>query len=998
MFQKWNEKTSAKYAGFLAHIVLSALLYWAIAKLGMLVATINKQASPVWPATGIAFLLVYRMGWRACFGIFVGAFIANFMTALPWAAAALIAVGNLLESITAVTLFRFFSKKSSYFSGQFSIVNLLVALVFGCVVSASFGTFSLWWVGVLKNEQALYNWSTWMVGDLLGALYTIPFFETVLKNRWHVWKIVYYRYWKWAGCVALTICLNLFIFSDFRNGRYLFFIFSILLFSRIWLSYFWTLFFCLCTCGYAIFQTIQKNGPFFSGAQNDNLLQLQFFLIGLIMTAMAFDGLDLKRRSYGTIAALLIGWTLSGSIFYALCNSSIEKENLMFRNQVSKAEEALKTALEEYATVLKSGVGFVKASSYVSREAWRSFVTALGDTEFFKGIHGFGLIYSTPTSDLNRLLSMGFLNQRDLPKEIHPVVNLEKEKIVSHPDRHLIITYLEPIEKNHKAIGLDVATELYRYEAAVAALESGMPTLTNQIQLVQDNEKRSGVLFYAPFVIERPRGGEQNKSGLVYMPIVVEDFVKSALSKFDNELEFQMYFGDDASKKNRVYSDFSEDRSQTGVIESRMKLMGLPIIYRWQRSGTFPSFLGLTASVMGLMGALVTLLLAGLISSLQRTSDKAQRLAKERTLELQRQTETWKVLVEKSPVGIYLLNYRGECTYVNPAWLNLTGISFSQALGDGWAKWIHSGDKQTIFKGWSELQSGKDFHVSYRYVKSNGDIVPVKGLVAPIIDGSGHMVGSIGTVADMTEVYEKQKALIVSSRMSNLGEMASGLAHEINNPLAIIQSKARRLKKIVQASSVSSELIESDFDVIFETVYRIAKITRSMQAFVGEGYDGPAVAVSIRDVILEVSDFCRARFQSHGVDLKMPTGIDESIQFSGRKELISQVLVILLNNAFDAVQSAYRRQVCVAVQYGGPEIEIYVTDTGSGIPEALVGKLFDPVFSNRPSEQSAGFGLSIAKNLVEQHHGKICLLKRKNLTTFQVKIPRVGFAFSGKVG
>lgn len=242
---------------------------------------------------------------------------------------------------------------------------------------------------------------------------------------------------------------------------------------------------------------------------------------------------------------------------------------------------------------------------------------------------------------------------------------------------------------------------------------------------------------------------------------------------------------------------------------------------------------------------------------------------------------------------------------------------------------------------------------------------------------------------------ERTKTL-AANKMATLGEMAAGIAHEINNPLAIIQSKAWLLSKQLDGGTVEPVVIKETLNKISETVERISKIIKGLKTFARNAEKDPFEIFDLQTVALETLELCKERFKNHNVELK--NSIKKGFQIEGRSVQLSQVLLNLLSNAFDAVEKLPTPWVEVSCKDFGDYIELYVTDCGHGIPIHLVHKIMNPFFTTKDAGKGTGLGLSITKGIVEDHGGQFFIDRNFAHTRFVARLPKLQskpLAFAG---
>lgn len=237
-------------------------------------------------------------------------------------------------------------------------------------------------------------------------------------------------------------------------------------------------------------------------------------------------------------------------------------------------------------------------------------------------------------------------------------------------------------------------------------------------------------------------------------------------------------------------------------------------------------------------------------------------------------------------------------------------------------------------------------------------------------------------------ILQQQQSLLATTKMSALGEMAAGMAHEINNPLAIIQLNATQLTELLQQKPLREKLVLTMLDSIVRTTDRIARIVQGLRTFSRDGSHDPFTRVNVAKLVNETVAFCKERFRNHGVELSIEIA-DEALTFEGRATQISQVLLNLIVNAFDAVADTPGSWVRVSAVGVGDRVELRVTDSGPGISPDIRRKIFQPFFTTKEIGKGTGMGLSISLGIVQAHSGRLVIDEASARTSFVVELPRV---------
>lgn len=237
------------------------------------------------------------------------------------------------------------------------------------------------------------------------------------------------------------------------------------------------------------------------------------------------------------------------------------------------------------------------------------------------------------------------------------------------------------------------------------------------------------------------------------------------------------------------------------------------------------------------------------------------------------------------------------------------------------------------------------------------------------------------------EMIEDQRLkLHTNSRLAALGEMTANLAHEINNPVAVILGRANYLKKLSGTGQLTDEKLLHCLNEIETTSFRISKIIKGLRAISKDGDRDAFETVDMGTLIQEVFSFCSERFNMNGVRLiyDLPA---TSILVECRHVQISQAILNLVSNSFDAVVDLEEKWVSVEVTSDGSHCNIVVKDSGKGIETKIASEVMRPFFTTKNGLHGTGLGLSIAHKIITSHNGKIELMSDSANTTFVITLP-----------
>lgn len=252
-----------------------------------------------------------------------------------------------------------------------------------------------------------------------------------------------------------------------------------------------------------------------------------------------------------------------------------------------------------------------------------------------------------------------------------------------------------------------------------------------------------------------------------------------------------------------------------------------------------------------------------------------------------------------------------------------------------------------------------------------------------------------GIMTDLTEQKSLQKTLeeervrlIESSKLSELGKMAGGIAHEINNPIFAIRLSAENILRSLEDEHVSVKTVREACQAIINVSDRITTIVKGLRQFSRDGSQDPMVSISVKQLIGDTLALCQQKFKSRGIELKIPA-LDEFLLTECRPIQISQVLINLINNSYDAIKDTDDAWVSVEVYEKLDNIEFSVTDSGPGIPTEVASKIMQPFFTTKPIGEGTGLGLSISDSIIRNHAGQFWIDTRSKNTKFCFSIPKI---------
>lgn len=385
-----------------------------------------------------------------------------------------------------------------------------------------------------------------------------------------------------------------------------------------------------------------------------------------------------------------------------------------------------------------------------------------------------------------------------------------------------------------------------------------------------------------------------------------------------------------------------------------------------------------------LMGAIIALSAFSVLALLvvQRSAQHRRR-AEER---LRAEMAFRRSMEESLTVGLRAKDHAGRILYVNAAFCKLVGLPASALIGQlpPMPYWSPAAVEETLARQ-RALSAGGAVPQAFetRFRRKDGSEINVQVYEAPLIDAKGTHRGWMGSVIDITEAKEiarlaraQDESIARTGRLVTLGEMASTLAHELNQPLSAIASYVAGSLNLMAQEHPDLDLLRQTLEKLQVQTRRAGQIIRGIQDFVKKR-EPRFSQVQLADVIQDTLGFLAADARERHIQLNqsladLPTVLADPI-------LLEQVLINLVRNGMEAMSEGPHHGKSLTVSLlpaegGGATIE--VADQGAGIAADLQDKLFDPFTSTKA--EGMGMGLNICRTIIELHRGR--LMHRPNPT------------------
>ncbi|KAB2878224.1 PAS domain S-box protein [bacterium] len=362
---------------------------------------------------------------------------------------------------------------------------------------------------------------------------------------------------------------------------------------------------------------------------------------------------------------------------------------------------------------------------------------------------------------------------------------------------------------------------------------------------------------------------------------------------------------------------------------------------------------------------------------------------------LRESEEKYRSIFENIAEGIYQSTEEGQFITINPSLTKMLGYdSTDEVMMLNLNRDVYANAEDRIILNRETLAMGKSYYVEVNWKKKDGTIFPVRLNDRAVLDTKGIFQYYEVTVEDVSEQRKLEEHLVQSQKIESIGRIAGGVAHDMNNMLAVILPTAEMMKDF----SDDAELVKKYSAVISSSARRAADIVKQLLVF-SRQTPSQMVLMNLNDLIKETQKMLEHVIGKNiTVEILLENGLP---MIEADMTQLQQVLINLSVNARDAMSGngtlliSTRKIRLEGKTISGLEnvvpgnyIELKVADTGSGIPEEIVSKVFDAFFSTKGAGQGTGLGLAVVKSIVLKHKGYIDVVSEiANGTTFTIYLP-----------
>ena len=348
--------------------------------------------------------------------------------------------------------------------------------------------------------------------------------------------------------------------------------------------------------------------------------------------------------------------------------------------------------------------------------------------------------------------------------------------------------------------------------------------------------------------------------------------------------------------------------------------------------------------------------------------------------------------IDQSGETIVITDISGTITYVNPAFEQITGYTRDEAIGQN-PRILKSGEHDEAFyqKMWETLTCGMIWRGQLRNIKKDGTIYIEDAVISPVCNPPGTIVNFVAVKRDVTEMQQFQEEILKKTRLASLGELAAGVAHEINNPNALNLYNSDIIATILNDLLPWFKKNQPDQSRLFGGLsYNDAldEFQTLLSAIQGSG-------LRIKRIVDDLRDFCRqddADF-NEVVDLNQVVSTSARLvgniikqatdhfeinlsaslpMINGVGGRLEQVVINLLLNSCQALYCRTQK-ISLATKYveSSNHVQVVIVDEGCGMPPEVVDHILEPFVTTKRDQGGSGLGLSVSNRIVGEHHGEL---------------------------
>ena len=920
-------------------ILLVTIAYWVSARLGLLLAIPPGYATAVWPPSGVGLGAVLICGYWVLPGIWLGSFLANVQTALDGHAflpSLLLPTGISLgaaaqAAVSTYLVRRFVDHCCALVEDRDIFKFFLLGGPVGCCINASISVTLLLLLGKTSLTGYALNWLTWWAGDTIGVMIFTPLMLVLFGKPGAIWKMR-------RRTVALPLCLT-------------------------------------------------------------------FALVTAVFFNVREDGQQRRQQEFHRLADLAI--------------HNIEDE------------------FQRYQIALDSLRGMFDSSQSITQEAFHIFAKQL--TSHVNGLQAVEWALHVPNSQRG-LFESEQKNAADRVFSIRERNAAGQLQTAADRDEYVVVTYIEPMDANRPALGYDLASEPKRRMALERARDTNQLSATAPIELVQETRHQSGALLFLPvYDPQAPSATVEQRQlalkGYVLGVLRVGDVMDTALSFLGGErkkLRLRLSDEDADVAVQAFFADLGFSTQSELLAQQTLNWGGRDWLL--EISGRYEDFGQTLATWYVLLGGMLfcgmlsgfLLILTGrtlqveaiVLERTQALTDRNTQLGQEiadrqRTeAALRVSEEQFRLIIRKSPIPFAINNMKGVIEMLNDRFIEAFGYTLEDIPSlDAWWKLAYPDEayRRQVSTDWLDaVASTKGEGMD---IQSDGIRIICKDGSQRIADIRGVFIGErlLVMLNDITmrrviedelknvnesleqrireeiaKSHEKDHLIIQQSRFAAMGEMIGNIAHQWRQPLNALGLTLANLQDAYEYNELTGEYLLGQVKVGNQLIQKMSTTIDDFRHFFRPSKERQIF--SAKQAIEEAMALVSASFNNNNISLELEIVDDALIQ--GFPNEFSQVLLNLFANAKDAIlaRRISKGNVRIKIAMDGSWVTVTMADNGGGIPDTVLGKIFEPYFSTK--EMGTGIGLYMSKVIIEESmKGHLDVRNYENGAEFSIRCP-----------
>ncbi len=353
----------------------------------------------------------------------------------------------------------------------------------------------------------------------------------------------------------------------------------------------------------------------------------------------------------------------------------------------------------------------------------------------------------------------------------------------------------------------------------------------------------------------------------------------------------------------------------------------------------------------------------GVVASLRDVTE--ERRARDAVV---RSESRYRNLVESASDAIFTVDRDGRFSAVNRSLERGVGRSRASLIGERFSVLVDARDLAAAERLLMETFEGARSRGAIRYLGAGGQVRHGSVITSPVVEGQ-EIVGALGILRDDTDEQRLAEQLLQQEKLVAVGQLVSGVAHELNNPLAGVMAFAQLL---LSGPAGLGDDARRAAETIHQEAKRAAKIVSSLLTFARQ-QPAERKATRLNEIVTDTLELRRYALRTAGVQVTTDLDVTLPITWADPFQLQQVVLNLLVNaeQALAEVNGERRIEIRTASRQGGSEILLSIADNGPGIDSERIDRIFNPFFTTKPVGQGTGLGLSISDGIVHEHGGRI---------------------------